>query len=210
MAQRSSDEIIAVDRVYEGWLSLFLAKVRLSGEERVRPLIEHPSGSAILAYDPERCVAFTVRQTRLPVLHLGFDRLPEPVAGANERESPEETARRECKEEIGVELGRVERVGTVWMTPSSSTERVDLFLGEYRASSRVEEGGGAEGELEDLDIREEPLVGLWSALAASTMTDAKLFMLLQALRLRRPELFRAQSTREPGSSAGISDRPGRD
>jgi hypothetical protein len=77
------------------------------------------------------------------------------------------------------------------MTPSSSTERVDLFLGEYRAGSKVAEGGGAQGELEDLDIREEPLARLWSALEAGALTDAKLFMLLQALRLRRPELFGA-------------------
>ena len=42
------------------------------------------------------------------------------------------------------------------------------------------------------------------------MTDAKLFMLLQALRLRRPELFRAQWDSVPGSSARISDRAGVD
>lgn len=191
MSDATLDEIISIDHVYGGWLNLLVAKARLTGQLVRRPIIEHPSGSAILAYDPERRVAFTVRQTRLPVLHLKFEPLAEPVAGVNEHESAEATARRECEEEIGVKIEGVERVGTVWMTPSSTTERVDLFLGEYRAQSRFQEGGGAEGEVEDLDVREEPLTCLWDAIHSGTIIDAKLFMLLQALRLRRPELFEA-------------------
>ena len=184
-----ADFIQSTERLYEGWLNVLLATAWLSGQITKRPLIEHPSGSAVLAFDPERRVAFTQKQTRLPVLHLGIPPLTEAVAGVAEDESAAETARRECREEIGVELRAMEAVGSVWMTPSTSTERVDLFLGEYGPGDRVGEGGGAEGELEDLAIREVPLAALWSAAERGDLTDAKLFMLLQALRLRRPELF---------------------
>ncbi len=184
-----SDAILGTEVLYQGWLNVLLAAARLSGEDTKRVLIEHPSGSTVLAYDPERRVAFTVRQTRLPVLHLGVGALPEAVAGVAEDESAAETARRECREEIGVELGKVEAVGHVWMTPSTTTERVHLFLGEYHAKDRVSHGGGAEGELEDLKIREEPLSELWNSAQNDELMDAKLFMLLQALRIRRPDLF---------------------
>lgn len=185
------DEILDVDLAFSGWLRLLMVTARLSGEVVVRPVVEHPSGSAVLAYDPRRRVACTLRQTRLPVLHAKSEPLEEPVAGVTEAESPEETARRECEEEVGIRLDRLEPVGVVWMTPSSSTERVHLFLGEYSLDSRVGKGGGEEGELEDLVCSEVPLGELWMSIEQGKMSDAKLYMLLQALRVRRPNLFEA-------------------
>ena len=184
-----SDAILGARPLFRGWLNLVLLRLRLGGEECERPVIEHPSGSAVLAYDPVRRVALTVRQTRLAPLHLGHVRFPEPVAGVDEEDDRVATARREAMEEAGVRLLDLERVGRVWMTPASTTERVDLFLAEYGESDRVGEGGGADDENEDIDVREESLVALWAAIERGEMTDAKLLMLLQALRLRRPELF---------------------
>lgn len=184
-----ADEILSLRVLFQGWLKFLLVSARLGGQYVERPLIEHPSGSSVLAYDAERRVAFTVRQTRLPVLHLRHSALPEGVAGVGEDESAEDTARREAKEEIGVTLRTLEPVGFVWMTPSTTTERVRLFLAEYSVGNRLEAGGGADGELEDLDIREEPLTALWLSASSGQLADAKLFMLLQALHLRRPELF---------------------
>lgn len=91
-----------------------------------------------------------------------------------EDESAAKTARRECREEIGVELPSIELVGRVWMTPSTTTERVHLFLGDYRASDKVTKGGVAEGELENLDVREEARSDLWAALERGEITDATL------------------------------------
>lgn len=123
------------------------------------------------------------------MLHLGERSLVEAVAGVPEKESPAETARRECEEQIGIKLRHLQEVGYVWMTPSTTTERVHLFLGEYGAEDCINEGGGAAGEIEDLDIREEQLSKLWAAAEGGAICDAKLFMLLQALRIRRPDLF---------------------
>jgi nudix-type nucleoside diphosphatase (YffH/AdpP family) len=183
------DHILSSRRLFTGWLNLLLLRVRLAGLEEERPVIEHPSGSTVLLYDPNRRVALTVRQTRTPVLMLDHPRLAEAVAGASEHESAADTARREAEEEVGVRLRGVEPVGLVWITPSSTTERVHLFLGEYSQADRVSQGGGLEDENEHLDVREEPLTTLWSNVERGDMTDAKLLLLLQALRLRRPALF---------------------
>lgn len=184
-----SDVILSSRPLYEGWMNLRMLRLRLGGEECERPVVEHPSGSAVLAYDPARKVALTVRQTRLAVLHLGHSRFAEPVGGVDEDGDRADTARREAMEEVGVRLSAMEHVGTVWMTPASTTERVDLFLAAYAGKDRVAPGGGAAGENEQIDVREEPLPDLWQAVERGEMTDAKLLMLLQALKLRRPELF---------------------
>ena len=184
------DRILSSRSLYDGWLNLILAHVRLGDEEDERPVIEHPSGSAVLPYDPVRRVALTVRETRTPVLYLDQPGFAEPVAGVGEDESAAETARREAEEEVGVRLGPVEPVGLVWMTPASTTERVHLFLAEYAQTDRVSKGGGAEDENERIDVREESLAALWRDVESGAMTDAKLLLLLQALRLRRPDLFK--------------------
>lgn len=184
-----ADQIIAKQTVLNDWFSVVKLKLRLGGEECERPVIEHPSGSAVLVYDPARKVALTVRETRLAVLLLGHPRFAEPVGGVAEDESRADTARREALEEVGVNLTSMEPVGRVWVTPASTTERVDLFLAEYCSRDRVSGGGGAEGENEDIDVREEPLAELWSAIDRGEMTDAKLYMLLHALHVRRPDLF---------------------
>jgi nudix-type nucleoside diphosphatase (YffH/AdpP family) len=186
-----ADRVVGVRKLYSGWLSLLLVDVRLGGEATTRPAIEHPSGVALLAYDPRRRLALTVEQTRVPLLMLGAARLAEPVAGVAEDETAEAAAARECREETGLTPRRLEPVGRVWMTPGSTTERVDLFLAAYDEQdlARGDGGGGAEGELEDIEVRERPLNELWREAFGGQRADAKLVLLLQALRLRRPELF---------------------
>lgn len=184
-----TDAILSARPLYRGWLSLIAVRLRLNGMECERPLVEHVSGATVLAYDPERRVAMTVRQTRDAVLYLDQPRFAEAVAGVTEGEDPVDTARREAWEEAGLRLGVLEPVATVWMTPSSTTERVSLFLAAYTAADRTGAGGGAAGENEVVETREESLADLWAAIERGEMTDAKLLMCLQALRIRRPELF---------------------
>ncbi|SFS11047.1 NUDIX domain-containing protein [Sphingomonas jatrophae] len=186
-----NDAILGSRILYQGWLTLRMLQLRLSGDECERTLIEHPSGSALLAFDPARRVATVLTQTRYAPLFLGVPPLAEAVGGVGEAEPPAETARREALEEIGLSLHAVEPVGHVWMTPSTTTERVHLFLAEYGPEDRIEQGGGAAGEQEDIAFSERPLAELWADTQSGRVTDAKLFMLLHALRVRRPDLFEA-------------------
>ena len=186
----AGDRILSETKLEDNYLGILRVEAILNGAQVTRTLIEHPSGSVVLAYDPDRKVAAVLRQTRLPVLRAGDQPLREPAAGAQEDgESPEETAIRECLEETGIQLKVVESIGEVWMDPASSTERSYIFLGSYSQRDRVQSGGGKAGENEEVDLREECLEDLWRAVEAGEPMYANMLICLQALRLRRPDLF---------------------
>ena len=181
--------ILSTTPIYKGWLSLTMAHVRAeSGDEFERHVVEMGRAVAVLPYDPVRRVALVVSMPRAPVTMAGLPDMIEAVAGLIEDE-PVECARREALEEAGVRLGVMTHIGQIWSIPSISTETIDYYLAEYQATDRIEAGGGHPDEQENITVHEWPLDHLWSTLAQGQMGDAKLVMLTQALRLRRPELF---------------------
>lgn len=189
-ADHAGDGYVSVTVLRRGWFDLLITRIRLNGREEDRILVDHPSGAAVLLYDPGRRVALVTRQTRDGPLWVGAAGFLEAVAGVSDGdEDPRETARREAAEEVGVMPPEVEWVGRVWMTPSSTTERVHLFLGAYREADRVSAGGGAADENERISAIEVALTELWDRVVGAPIADAKLLMLLQALRLRRADLF---------------------
>ncbi|MDP8913607.1 MAG: hypothetical protein M3N39_08540 [Pseudomonadota bacterium] len=66
---------------------------------------------------------------------------------------------------------------------------MDLYLAPYRPEDRVSEGGGLPQEEEHVRVRETPISELWERVEAGAFRDGKTLILLQALRIRRPELF---------------------
>ena len=184
-----ADEILSVRTIFKGWINLLMLHVRLGEEEVERPVVGHPSGAVVLPYDADRRVALLVRQTRPPVLHLGEPQLLEAIAGALDGDEAESCARREALEEGGLKLRELEHLGRLWPSPATSTERVDYFLAAYSIEDRVAEGGGLDEEDEHVRVREVPLAELWQLAEAGDLPDAKLLTLLQALRIKRPDLF---------------------
>lgn len=185
----NGDRILARRRLLSGWFSVDRVTLMLDDREIERDLIVHVSGAVLLPYDPARQVALMVSETRLGVLAAGEPDLWEGIAGALDGETPEACARREALEEGGLALHTLEPVGTVWATPSSSTEQVHLFLAPYAPVDRVGQGGGLAEEGERLEVREVPLAELGDAARSGRVRDAKTLMLVQALMLRRPDLF---------------------
>ena len=184
-----ADELIETRLVREGWFNVVTVKARIGGDEIERDIVEHPSGAAILPYDPERRVALLIMQTRPPLLASGEGPILEVIGGALDDDPPELCARREAMEEGGVRLDRLEHVAKVWPTPATSTERVDYFLAEYRRQDRIGKGGGLDEEQEHLRVCELPLDELWKRTEAGELRDAKTLTLVQALRIRHPDLF---------------------
>lgn len=185
-----ADEILSERLVHRGWLDLKIATIRLAGGEIVdREIVDHPSGAAVLAYDPERRVAMLVCECRPPVLSEGAEPMLEVIAGALDGDEPAQCARREALEEGGLRLRGLERVAETWATPATSTERVTSFLAAYGPADRVGPGGGLDAEAEHLRVREVPLAELGRRMDAAGIRDAKTLLLLQALRLRQPALF---------------------
>jgi nudix-type nucleoside diphosphatase (YffH/AdpP family) len=185
-----TNRIEDVRTVHEGWLSLRMARLRLDdGSIAEREVVDHPSGAAVLPYHARRRAGLFISELRPPVEYAGEPRMIEAIAGKLDESDAEACARREAQEEAGVRLGALERVAELWMTPASSTERVTFFLAEYGDGDRVSGGGGLEEEHEAVRVREVPLADVWRRVEQGELRDAKALILLQALRLRRPELF---------------------
>jgi nudix-type nucleoside diphosphatase (YffH/AdpP family) len=184
------DRILSVHSARRGWFDVLTLRVRLdSGEEIEREVVDHPSGAAVLPYDPERRVALLVSQARPPAMLEGEQRMLEVIAGALDGDEPDLCARREAMEEGGLRLRELEHVARLWPTPSTSTEQVDYFLAEYLEPDCVSSGGGLAEEQEHVRVQEVGLAELWRLVEEQRLRDAKTLILLQALKMRRPELF---------------------
>jgi nudix-type nucleoside diphosphatase (YffH/AdpP family) len=192
-SENMSAEILEKRTIHDGWAKYSVLRVRLpDGQTAKRELEEHGPAVAVLPFDAERRTALLVCQFRAPVLAAaGEATLMEAVAGLTDGEAPDEAARREALEETGVQLKGLEAVGTVWTMPGLSTERMHLYLAPYARGDRVEEGGGAHGEHENITVLELPLRELAAMADGGALADMKTFALIQTLRLKRPELFMA-------------------
>ena len=189
----SKIEIVGRDVAYAGWLSLSLVSIRMAdGRVMRREVVEHGKATAVLAYDPERRMAMLVRQLRVPVyMTAGDDTLLEAIAGMlDDGTDAPTTARREAMEEAGLRLGELELVAHAWPSPGMLTERLSLFLAPYGASDRVGAGGGLAEEHEEIEVVEMPLGELAAMVDRGEIYDMKTLILVQTLRLRKPELFR--------------------
>ena len=185
-----TDKLLSAETIHEGWFDIVKLRVKpCDGEEIEREIVSHPSGAAVLPFDAERKVVLLVTEGRPPVIYRGEPRMPEAIGGVIEDGSPEDCVRREALEEGGLKLTRLEYIGRISPTPATSTERVDLYLAPYSPEDRVSEGGGLPEEEEHVRIRETPIAELWERVEAGAIWDGKTLILLQALRIRRPELF---------------------
>lgn len=68
----------------------------------------------------------------------------------------------------------------------SSTERVQLYLAEYRAADRIPAGGGHGDEHEKVIVHEIGLDRLRHLTLSGELTDAKTLILAQALLSAAP------------------------
>lgn len=111
--------------------------------------------------------------------------LLETAAGLLDEDDPESAIRREAVEETGVEVGEVEHVFDVYMSPGSVTEKLHFYAAPYRAD---ELNGGSHGVAEEGEDIEVVELDIDEAVASigSTIVDAKSIMLLQWAVLAGP------------------------
>ncbi len=176
---------------HERWSRMFVATIRgADGQTYERDIEDHGEAAAVLPYDPVRRKALLIRQKRAPCLYVrGEADIIEVPAGRLDEDAPEACARREALEESGVALASLEFVATTWSMPGLSTERAHFYLAEYAAADRVSAGGGLAEENESIAVIELGLAELAAMADRGEVEDLKTLMLVQTLRLRRPELF---------------------
>ena len=183
-------EIVATEVKHRGWATFLVATIRLPDGSTVDRVIEdHGNAVCVLPYDPVRRTAILVQQLRAPALYAAKQQhFLEAIAGRiDDGEDAENSVRREAVEEAGLQLRALDLVAKASAMPGVSTEQMDLFLGEYSAADRVSAGGGIDGE--NIEVLEIPLAKLAAMADSGALQDMKTLLLLQTLRLRRPELF---------------------
>jgi len=152
-----------------------------------RETYDRGDGATILLHDATRRTVLLTRQFRFPVYvnEHPDGMLLETPAGLIEEEDGESAMRRETLEETGVQVGEVEHLFDIYMSPGSVTEKLLFFVAPYTRGDLSGTRHGVEEEGEHIETVEldfdEALDGI-----GTTILDAKTVMLLQWAALRGP------------------------
>ena len=147
-----------------------------AGRETRLEIIEHGGSVVIVPIDQNDNVIF-VRQYRHAT---GQDLLELPAGTRDDNELHEECAAREAREEIGMEAGKLEKVGDFYLAPGYSTEFMAVFL-----ATELKDNPLDPDEDEVLAVEKIPAKKVFEIARAGKIQDAKS---LAALLLAKPHL----------------------
>lgn len=164
-------------------------------EEIDRAVFTSGDAVTVLPFDPRSGTVLLVEQFRSGPW-ARRDPRPwsiETVAGRCDRtEPPEETARREAREEAGLELGRIERIAAFYPSPGIVAEHITAFVAEADLGAAGGTFGLAE-EAEDIRAIVVPLGEALAAVASGEIDTSPLMVSLLWLELNAGRLRAAWS-----------------
>jgi nudix-type nucleoside diphosphatase (YffH/AdpP family) len=167
-------------RRFDGAMSPLLDREVFATGDAVTLLPWDPARDAVLLIEQFRCGPYARR-----------DPCPwqlEAVAGLCDRaESPEAAARREAREEAGLDLGRVALLARYYTSPGAHTEFITSFVGEADLAGAGGVNGLAE-EHEDIRSLVVPLDTALAAIDSGEISNAPLILSLMALARMRTAL----------------------
>lgn len=156
---------------------LIFSYERFNGQmsEQVRRLnFERGDSVAVILMNRDSQQVILTNQFRISTHKKGPGWITEAIAGTLEsNEDPDEAIRREILEETGYEANDVTHIGTFYLSPGSSSERIILYYSEVSSTDRVDKGGGLAEEGEDIAVVELALSEIWSVVADGQIADAK-------------------------------------
>ena len=168
-------------------------------QRQSRETYDRGNGATLLLYNLAQRSVVLIRQFRLPTYVNDYHGwLIETPAGLLDQATPELRIRAEVEEETGYHVTDVRKVFEAFMSPGSVTEKLYFFIAEYDAQTRLSQGGGVEGEGEDIEVLELPFEHAMQMIADGQIVDGKTIMLLQYAALN---VF-ARSLVEPRAEAG--------
>lgn len=190
-------EILEKTTCYDGFfrLSKYRLRHRLfsGGMSPVmsRELFERGHAAAVLLYDPVRDRVVLLEQFRIGALEApGGPWLVEIVAGiVEDGETPEAVARRECREEAGVEPSILEPICSYMVSPGGTSETISLYCGRVNSEGI----GGLHGladEAEDIRVSTVTFDEAWAMFQAGRINSAAPVIALQWLAMNRADLRR--------------------
>jgi nudix-type nucleoside diphosphatase (YffH/AdpP family) len=156
-----------------------------TAQEFTRETYDRGHGATILLYNPDENAVLLTRQFRLPAFVTGHEEdLVEACAGLLDQRDPISAIREEAEEETGVEVRAVAKIGEIYMSPGSVTERLHFFVAPYRHHMRKSDGGGVRHEGEDIKVLEIPFTEALTMIDDGRIIDAKTIILLQHAALK--------------------------
>ena len=157
-------------------------------ETQQRETYDRGNGATILLYDLDRRMVLLVRQFRFPAYVSGDPdgMLIETAAGLLDDDDPETAIRREASEELGVEVGPLEHVFDVFMSPGSVTERLHFYAAPFEPADRTGPGGGLHSDGEDIEVLDLDFDEAMAMIGDGRIRDGKTIMLLQWAALSGP------------------------
>src|SRR6187431_2201573 len=144
----SDPERLSTERVFDGKVfDVDRDRVRTTnGRDVTVDVIRHPP-SAVIVPVPEPGQVILIRQYRYAVNQWLWEL---PAGSVDEGESPEEAARRECHEEIGLVPATTVRLGAMYPTPGYCDEEMVFF--RLSGLERTDEKAALD-EDEDIEVK---------------------------------------------------------
>lgn len=202
-------EPVGLERPYAKYFAVEEHRLRHPRfDGRMSPVVDRAvwaSGDAvtILPFDPVRREVLLIEQFR-PGPYARRDPCPwslEPVAGrCDAGEDPEQTARREAREEADLTLGRLAMIGRYYTSPGTIAEYLTSYVGE----ADLEGAGGIHGldaEEEDIRVVVLPLEEALGLLETGEVNNGPLLISLLWLRSEAERLARDWGRADPGPDA---------
>ncbi len=171
------ETVLTSEQVFSGSrINVRVDEVAMADGRRARrEVVEHPDAVVILALRDDGNIAF-VRQWRHPT---GRPLLELPAGRLDPGESPEQTARRELREEVGLDPARLDFARGFYVAPGFADEFLHGFIARDCAESPLEAD-----EDEELIVEWKPLGEAIELVEAGEIIDAKSVILLQYLALQ--------------------------
>jgi ADP-ribose pyrophosphatase len=190
MSRDRKVEIIEKEAVFQGYFRVDAYRLKhslhrggMSGEIR-REVFERGHAVSVLPYDPARREVVMLEQFRIGAYAAGTDPwLMEIVAGIiDEGETIEQVAKREVKEEAGLEIRDLFLAARYLSSPGGTSESVAHFVAWVDATG----AGGVHGldhEDEDIRVVPMPVPEALALLADGRFENAQALIALQWLAL---------------------------
>ncbi len=161
-----AEETLSSRTVFEGRaVKLRVDTVKLpNGRQTSREIVEHENCVAIVALDDADNILL-VKQFRKPVEK---ELLEIPAGGIDLGETPEDSVRREMREETGFLPQKVAKLGGFYSSPGFCTEYLHLYLATDLVPSPLQ----AE-DSESISLVRVPLLEIPGLIASGAICDAK-------------------------------------
>ncbi|HHV29149.1 NUDIX domain-containing protein [Acetivibrio mesophilus] len=135
-----------------------------NGKEASRDVVLHPGASVIIPISDNNEL-YMVRQYRKPVEK---ELLELPAGKLDKGEDPEVCARRELKEETGLEAAKLKHISSIYTTPGFTNEVLHIY-----AAVGLHEGEACADEDEFISTKKVPVNNLVEMILNQEITDAK-------------------------------------